>query len=98
MFSSFAAQVQRTCAIGLLVAISLMSAFSSAPESKQKRRAALFRATRLGNFALKLSDVPFQSLGNLLFGHRSHDLLDDLPILEQQQRRDSLHTISARRI
>src|SRR5207253_9150541 len=57
--------------------------------SKQKRRPAPFRATRLGNFALRLSDVPFQSLGDLLFWHRSHDLLDDLSVLEQQQRRDS---------
>src|SRR5213080_234084 len=99
MFSSFAAQVQRTCAIGLLVAISLMSAFSSTPESKQKKaRRTLPRGTPSLASSSNYPDVPFQRLGDLLFGHCTHNLLDDLPVLEQQQRRDSLHTISARRI
>src|SRR6266705_1070364 len=101
MFSSFAAQVQRSWVMSLLVAMALCpQAFSSgaATESEQKKRAALFRATRLGNFVLKLPDVPFQRLGNHLFRHCSHDLLDNLPVLEQQQRRDSLNAIPPRRI
>ena len=30
-----------------------------------------------------LSDVPFQCLGNMLLWHCSHNLLDNLPVLEQ---------------
>src|SRR6266702_2641846 len=46
----------------------------------------------------KLRDVPLQCLGDLLLRHCYHDLLDDLPVLEQQQSRDSLHAIAPRRI
>jgi len=47
-------------------------------------------------FLLRSPDVTFQRFGDHLFRHRSHNLLDDLPVLEQQQRRYSLNAIAPR--
>jgi len=61
--------------------------------NEKSGRLDLFEAPRS---ALNLRDVPLQRLGNLLLRHCSHDLLDDLSVLEQQQGGDSLHAIAAR--
>src|SRR6266404_5034738 len=62
----------------------------------KKGRAAIYCAARPSIFKLPSSDVPLQRLGDLLLRYSSHNLLDDLPILEQQQRGDSLHAIASR--
>lgn len=65
---------------------------------QSKRRVAILLATRLHRKGMRpaLRDVPLQRLGDLLLRHRSYDLLDDLPVLEQQQRGNSLNAIPAR--
>ena len=43
-----------------------------------------------------LRDVPLQRLGDLVLRNRSHNLLDDLSVLKQQQCGNSLNAIPAR--
>ena len=42
--------------------------------------------------------VAFERFGNLLFWDGADDLLDDLPVLEHQERRDAADVVLARRI
>ena len=61
-----------------------------------KNRDATIRSDRgAPRLLFKLSDVPLQRLGDLLLGHCSDDLLDNLSVLEQQQRGDSLNAIAS---
>src|SRR5207245_10847159 len=95
MFSSFAAQVQRTTPCSFF----FMSRIFSESHETTKRRAAFACTTRLTFFIFaRLPDVPFQRLGNHFFRNASHNLLADLPILNQPTSRDALTTLPAPRL
>jgi hypothetical protein len=49
-------------------------------------------------FAEVLGEVTVQSLSDLILGHRTHNLLDDLPVLEYQQGGNTANVIASRGI
>lgn len=43
----------------------------------------------------ELADVAVDGFGDLILGNRAHDLLDDLAVLKNEQRRDTSNVITA---
>ena len=82
--------------VGAKIMSGLLLAVVGETMEANKNRDATIRSDRgAPRLLFKLSDVPLQRLGDLLLGHCSHDLLDNLSVLEQQQRGDSLNAIAS---
>src|SRR6266403_511492 len=98
MFASFVAQEQRTIFLSASFATIFPrhSSRNSPPTQIKKACRTQFTTRLLDPSNLTLRQVPVQRLGDLVLRHRSHDLFHNLPVLEQQQCRDSLHAIPAR--
>src|SRR2546428_3431341 len=93
MFSSFAAQVQRTtsCSVFFIVEFTWKARTKKAcrtPPDDTPWSTSVFR----------LPEVRLQRLRDLFLRPGSDNLLHHLPVLEQQQRRDSANVVASRRI
>src|SRR5882724_4163216 len=96
MLISFCAQCQRT-RFEFEAMFGAGSSLAGAVSDKKKKSVRHECGARFLKWkSAGLADVAIHSLGDLILGYRTHDLLDHLAVLENQNRRNAANVVTAR--